>query len=328
MPHKVLITKPIPEIGIQLLKAANIEVTIPESPLPYNILIETAKNFDAVVSVGLNDLNADFMYENSHLKGIALYSVGYDTVDVATASEVGIPISNTPDVSSEATADTAFLLMLATSRRASHNFSLLKEGKWRAINVTEDLGMDIKGKTLGIYGMGGIGASFAEKAHRAYGMKVIYHNRTKKPEGYFNFPAEYVDFDTLLATSDVLSLHANLSTENTNLFDKAAFEKMKSTAIFINTARGGMVNEGDLYDALVNQEIWGAGLDVTNPEPISADSPLLGLSTVCVLPHIGSATIDTRNVMAEMVAQNIIAALNDEPMPQVIDKEFYEFSMA
>lgn len=175
-----------------------------------------------------------------------------------------------------------------------------------------NLGQEPKGKALGIFGMGKIGMEMARRCKGAYGMDIYYHNRNRNQEAEQELDAKYVSFEELLKVSDIVSTHCALTTETKGIFNKEAFKKMKSSAIFINTARGGVHNEPDLIDALNNQEIWGAGLDVTNPEPMKADNPLLFMENVCVLPHIGSATVKARDEMARLAALNIIQYANGE----------------
>lgn len=310
-----------------MLEAAGHTLTInpdDNTPIPQDSLIAHCKNHDALIVAGFAKLDAEFFKECSHLKGVSLFSVGYDRVDIAAATRHGIPVSNTPDVLSKATADTAFLLMLATSRKAFYCYWKILQGEWKQFEPTRDLGQDLYGKTLGIYGLGKIGYEMAKISKAAYGMPILYHNRSRNEKAERELGARYVGFEELLSQSDVLSLHANLSEETTGVFNLAAFKKMKPNAIFINTARGAMHHEEDLKKALEEKIIWGAGLDVTNPEPMHSDNPLLKMPSVCVLPHIGSATRETRDAMASLVAVNLIAASKGERMPTVVNPKVYD----
>ncbi|MCH5716720.1 NAD(P)-binding domain-containing protein [Niabella hibiscisoli] len=179
------------------------------------------------------------------------------------------------------------------------------------------------GKTLGVFGLGNIGYEMAIKCKAAFGMNIIYHNRKPNAKAEQELDATYVSFEELLTQSDVLTLHANLSDTTKGIFNKQAFSKMKSNAIFINTGRGGLHNETDLKEALDAGTIWGAGLDVTNPEPMDKDNPLLTMPNVCILPHIGSATQEARNGMAVMAAKNVIAGLKNEPLPTIVNPDVY-----
>ncbi|SMO96719.1 Lactate dehydrogenase [Chryseobacterium rhizoplanae] len=322
---KVFINKRIPETGIKMLEEAGLEITIPEKEnLSYEEWLSYCKNTDAILSIG-----AEFKYDKNffeacpNVKAIALYSVGFDHVDIKEATQRNIPVGNTPDVLSRATSDVAFLLMQSVARRASYNFRKVKDGSWGAFEPLHALGQELYGKTLGIFGLGRIGYEMAEKSKKAFGMNIIYHNRHHNEEAEEELGATYVSFEELIKNSDVLSVHANFIPDQKELFNASIFEQMKPNAIFINTARGGFHNQKDLYQALVDQKIWGAGLDVTNPEPMSPDDPILELSSVCILPHIGSATIEARNGMARLAAENIIAFSKNERMPNCANPDIY-----
>lgn len=323
---KVFISRIISDEGIKILQQAGLELThySGKTNIPQQELIKICKRHDILLSVGGNKIDSTFLQACKHLKGIALMSAGYDQVDIAAATALGIPVSNTPDVLSRATSDVAFLLMLSVSRNAFHMYETIRNKEWDFFEPTANLGIELYNKTLGVFGLGKIGAELAFKCKAAYNMHVIYHNRTHNENAENTLGAVYVSFDELLAQSDVISVHAGLSNETKEIFNKRAFSKMKSSAIFINTARGGLHNEQDLIGALQNKEIWGAGLDVTNPEPMAPDSPLLYMRNVCVLPHIGSATIETRAKMAVTAANNIVAVMQGKRMPQVINKEVYK----
>lgn len=318
---KVFISGNIAAEGINELKANDIEITqwIADKPITAKELIDACQQHDALISVGRNKINAEFLQACKHLKVIALHSVGYDQVDLATAKKLNIPIGNTPGVLSAATADTAFLLMLAVSRKAFFLHKKIIAGDWKAYQPTVELGIELKGKTLGVLGLGNIGIEMAKKCIALYQMPVVYHNRSQNPEAEREIGAKYVSFEELLAQSDVLTVHTALTPETQGLFTLDVFKQMKSNAIFINTARGGIHNETDLIEALQQKLIWGAGLDVTNPEPMDKDNPLLQMENVAVLPHIGSATEETRTAMAKIIAQNILAGLKGEPLPYPVD---------
>lgn len=322
---KVFINKRIPETGIEMLNEADLELIFPEKEtLSYEEWIHYCKNTDTILNVG-----GDFKYDKNffdacpNVKAIALYSVGFDHVDIKEATQRNIPIGNTPDVLSRATSDVAFLLMQSVARRASYNFQKVKDDNWGTFDPLHALGQELYGKTLGIFGLGRIGYEMAEKSKKAFGMNIIYHNRHQNEEAEKELGAAYVSFEELIRNSDVLSVHANFTPEQKELFNYSIFEQMKPNAIFINTARGGFHNQKDLYQALVDKKIWGAGLDVTNPEPMSADDPILGLSSVCILPHIGSATLEARNGMARLAAGNIIAFSKNEKMPNCANPDVY-----
>jgi lactate dehydrogenase-like 2-hydroxyacid dehydrogenase len=321
---KVFINKRIPEIGIRMLEEAGLEVIIPkEDDLQQEEWLKYCQNAGMILNVGQNKYEKDFFEQCPNIKAIALYSVGFDHVNIDEANKRKIPVGNTPNVLSKATSDVAFLLMQTVARRASYYFEKVKSGNWGSFDPLQELGQELYGKTLGIFGLGRIGFEMAEKCKKAFDMNIIYHNRNRNEEAENALNAKYVSFDDLVKSSDVLSIHANFTNEETDLFNASVFRKMKPDSIFINTARGGFHNQKDLYNALIEKEIWGAGLDVTNPEPIEDHDPILELSNVCILPHIGSATVEARNGMAKLAAENLIAFSKGEKMPHCANPEVY-----
>ncbi|MCW3467310.1 2-hydroxyacid dehydrogenase [Chitinophaga nivalis] len=318
---RVFTTRRIPEEGLTLLQRAGITVTqwTERRNLTDEELVAHCQENDALLFAGGKRIERAFLEQCRHLKVIALLSVGYDNIDVQAAADLGIPVTNTPDVLSDATADIAFLLMLAVSRKVFYMHKRIINGEWKFSDPTANLGISLEGKTLGIWGLGKIGYVMAKRCRDAYGMKIIYNNRSRNEAAEKELGAIPVSFDELLTQSDVISIHTALTPDTKGRFDKAAFDRMKSSAIFINAARGGIHNETDLIAALENGSIWGAGLDVTNPEPMQPGNPLLDMPTVAVLPHIGSATVETRNAMSTIAAQNIIAALQGKKLPNQVN---------
>ncbi|WP_343743772.1 D-glycerate dehydrogenase [Chitinophaga sp.] len=317
---KIFATRVIPPDGLELLQRAGLTVTqwTEKRGLSATELITHCQQYDALLLASDNHIDRAFLEQCRHLKIIALLSVGYDKVDVAAANELRIPVTNTPGVLSAATADTAFLLMLSVARKAFSHYKRILRGEWNFSEPTANLGIDLEGKTLGIWGLGNIGHVMAKRCVSAFGMKVIYHNRGRNEAAEKELGAVRVSFEELLAQSDVLSVHTALTPETTGMFNKDVFRQMKPSAIFINAARGAIHNETDLIAALQQGIIWGAGLDVTNPEPMQPDNPLLDMPTVAVLPHIGSATVETRNAMSVMAAKNILAAYEGTPLPNQV----------
>ncbi|WP_246269300.1 2-hydroxyacid dehydrogenase [Chitinophaga oryzae] len=317
---RVFATRVIPPDGLELLQHAGISVTqwTEKRGLSAAELIAQCQQYDALLLASDNHIDRAFLEQCRHLKVIALLSVGYDKVDVAAANELRVPVTNTPGVLSAATADTAFLLMMSVARKAFFHYRRILRGEWNFSEPTANLGVDLEGKTLGIWGLGNIGHVMAKRCVSAFNMKVIYHNRGRNEAAEQELGAVRVSFGELLAQSDVLTVHTALTPETTGVFNKAVFEQMKPSAIFINTARGAIHNETDLIAALQQGVIWGAGLDVTNPEPMQPDNPLLNMPTVAVLPHIGSATVETRNAMSAMAAKNILAAFKGDPLPNPV----------
>jgi lactate dehydrogenase-like 2-hydroxyacid dehydrogenase len=323
---KVFITRIISPSGIRILKDAGVEMGqwTEKRDLSQGELITICKEYDALISVGQDKIDKIFLNASKHLKVIAQMAVGFDNIDVPEATKLKIPIGNTPGVLSSATADTAFLLMLAVSRKAFYLHKKIIEGGWNFYEPTGNLGIELHGKTLGIYGLGKIGFEMAERCSKAYNMQVIYYNRSNNILAEEKLEAKKVSFEELLAQSDVLSVHTALTPETKGKFDSSVFSKMKKTSIFINTARGGIHNETDLISALNEGMIWGAGLDVTNPEPMQPDNPLLNMPNVAVLPHIGSATEETRSAMARLAAENIVAASKGKHLPHAVNPAVYD----
>jgi len=255
------------------------------------------------------------------LKVVSNHAVGYDNIDVPTCTEFGVPAGNTPGVLSETTADLAFTLILAAARRVLELADWVKQDRW-AVNtgLLDNLGRDVHHTTLGIVGLGRIGREVARRA-TGFNMKILYHNRKRDEQTEKEFGAVYAARDEILSRSDILSLHLPLSAETKHFIGAKELMMMKPSALLINTSRGQIVDQAALYDAIKNGAIAGAGLDVTDPEPMRGDDPLLKLPQVTVLPHIGSATDTTRIKMAEMASRNLIRALNGQPMLSCINPE-------
>jgi glyoxylate reductase len=234
------------------------------------------------------------------------------------ATKLGIPIGYTPNAMSNATADIAFGLMIATARNMFYMHNTISKGEWGHFKPKANLGIELKNKTLGVFGLGRIGIEMAKRCKGAYNMNVLYHNRKPIGNDEMDLNAKFVDFDSLLQDSDIISVHCSLSAFTREIFNKKAFKKMRSTSIFINTSRGKVHHEKDLIEALRTNEIWGAGLDVTDPEPMRSDNPLLTMKNVTVLPHVGSATIEARDEMSRLAAVNIIAYFKNKKIPHLI----------
>ncbi len=320
---KVLVSRIFPEIGKKLLEDHGFNVTSwhEERPMTQGELIELAKNHHALFCTVTDKIDKIFLNKCAHLEIISQFGAGYDNIDIPEATRLGIPVGFTPFVLSEATAEIAFGLMIATSRKMFYMHKSIINGKWDYFKPTANLGMDLKNKVLGIYGLGRIGMEMSKRCKIVYNMKIIYHNRSKNRQAEQELDAEYVDFNTLLKESDVISVHCTLNENTKGIFNESAFGKMKPTSIFINTARGLVHNESDLINALLKGKIWGAGLDVTNPEPMSPDNPLLQMENVCILPHVGSATKETRDEMSRLAALNIIEFYKNKRVPHIVNPE-------
>ncbi len=320
---RVFITREIPDTGINLLKEAGFAVSMwPEDrPIPSEILIAEGKKSDAVLCISTDKIDETFLRECKHLDIISQFAAGFDNINVAEATNLGIPLGYAPGAMSDATADIAFGLMLSVSRKFFYMHKKILRGEWSHFRPMANLGMEMKNKTLGIFGMGRIGIEMAKRCKGAYDMNIIYHNRKPDANAEKLLGAKWVTFDELLKESDVISAHCALTNETRGIFNKSAFAKMKPTSIFINTARGPVHKEEDLLEALNNGTIWGAGLDVTNPEPMKADNPLLEMENVAILPHIGSATIEARGEMSRLAAVNIVEFYKNGVVPNIINPE-------
>jgi len=289
-----------------------------ETPCPREILLEKAEKASGLLTMLSDSIDKELLDKAKQLKVVANLAVGFDNIDVQYANAKGIVVCNTPDILTDTTADLTFGLLLATARRLIEASDFVKQNQWKSWGPLLLAGHDVHHKTIGIVGMGKIGQAVAKRA-TGFEMKILYHNRSRKEKAETTLGAIYCPFDELLAASDFIVCLAPLTKETKELFNKDAFKKMKDSAIFINASRGAVVNEDDLYDALVNGEIAGAGLDVFLKEPIGADHPLIGLHNVVALPHIGSASYETRYSMMNLCAVNITAVLNgDEPKTKVI----------
>ena len=326
MASKVFISRRIPQKGVDILRNAGLEVKVWGSSIPptNQELSEHAANADALICMLSDAIDEPFLLKNKHLKVISNYAVGFNNININVATNLGIAVGNTPEVLTDATADFAFALMLGVARKLLEGNRTILDGKWKNWEPMGHLGLEIKNRTLGIVGMGRIGQEMAKRCFGAYNMKILYHSNTPKPEAEKNLNAKKVTFDELLANADVVSVHCSLNEKTRNLFNEEAFAKMKRNAIFINTARGEVHDQAALTKALQKGQIWGAGLDVTNPEPMQPNDTLFHLPNVLITPHIGSATIETRTDMASIAALNIIRGLNKDRLLGFVNPEVYK----
>lgn len=322
---KVLVTRFFPEAGIELLRREGFNITLRniDEPMTQKELVEKAKKHNALFCTITEKIDKSFLNECKHLDIISQFAVGYDNIDIPEATRLGIPVGFTPDVLSKATADVAFGLMIAASRKMFHLYKAILKGKWSYFIPNAHLGTELRNRTLGIFGLGRIGFEMAKLCKGAYNMNIIYNDRTPKRNAEESIGAKFVSFDDLLQQSDVLSVHCSINEETTGRFNKTAFKKMKPSAIFINTSRGTVHNEIDLIEALQNGDIWGAGLDVANPEPMKPGNPLLDMENVAVLPHVGSATVQTRDAMSVLAANNIIEFYKGNKIPSIVNPEVF-----
>jgi glyoxylate reductase len=320
---RILVTRLFPPIAVRLLREAGLDVTewTKDTLLTPGELIQQSKQSSAILCTLTDKIDKEFLTNCGHLQLISQFGVGYDNIDIAETTRLGIPVGNTPGVLTDATADLAFTLMLTVARKVLHVHKSILKGNWNYFQPTKDLGLELKGKTLGIFGLGRIGIEMARRCKGAYGMSMIYHNRKPSLVAEKETGAQWVSFEDLLSKSDILSVHSILSDETRGIFNKSAFSKMKPSAIFVNTARGGIHNEIDLLEALNSKKIWGAGLDVTNPEPMLPDNALLNMENVAVLPHVGSGTVEARTEMARLAAMNIVEFYRSGKMLHCVNPE-------
>lgn len=253
------------------------------------------------------------------LKVISSVSVGVDNYDIDDLTRRRVQLTNTPDVLTETTADTGFALIMATARRVVELANMVREGQWTQNIGPRHFGSDVHGKTLGIIGMGRIGEALAQRGHFGFGMPVIYHSHSRKPAVEARFGAQYRSLDGLLGEADFVCLTLPLTAETQGLIGVRQFAQMRPETIFINIARGKVVDEQAMIEALRNKQIRAAGLDVFEQEPLAKDSPLLALDNVVATPHMGSATFETREAMAQCAVDNLLAALAGERPPNLVN---------
>jgi glyoxylate reductase len=318
---KVFVTREIPAAGlIKITAATNADVWMEPLPPSRDVLLEKVSGCHGLLTLLTEKVDAELMdAAGPDLKVISNFAVGYNNVDVEEASRRGIKVGNTPGVLTEATADIAFALMMAAARRIVEGQDFIRQDRWKTWEPLGHIGADLLGKTIGIVGMGRIGYAMAKRCYGGWGMKVLYSSRSTKADAEKNLAAQRVDFDTLLAESDFVSVHTDLNETTKHLFNADAFRRMKKSAIFVNSARGPIHHQGDLYEALKSREIFAAGLDVTDPEPITKDEPLLTLTNCVIAPHIGSGTISSRNGMAEISADNLLAGVHGQPLRHAVN---------
>jgi len=317
---RVLVTREIPAVGLRLLReVAYVDVWDRPVPPPRDELLRRVAGADGLLAL-LTDRVDDELLDAAGpgLRVVANLAVGYDNIDLAACARRGIPVGNTPGVLTEATADLAFALLLAAARRLPESAALVAQDRWLTWDPLLLLGKDVSGATLGIVGFGRIGREVARRA-RGFGMRVLAHGRRRAPDAtYGELGVEPVALDELLARSDFVTLHVSLSAETWHLIDAAALARMRPGAVLVNTSRGPVVDQAALADALRSGHLFAAALDVSDPEPMRADDPLLALPNCLVVPHIGSATQRTRDRMAEKAARNIIAGLRGEALPDPV----------
>jgi glyoxylate reductase len=313
---RVFVSRILPDAGLEEMhKVAELDIWPESMPPDAATLRERCQDAVGLVSLLTDRVDAALMDACPNLRVISQFAVGHNNIDVAAATERGIAVGNTPDVLTDATADMAFCLMMAAGRRLLESAATVPAGGWKTWEPTGFIGSDFMGKTVGVVGMGRIGQAFARRCHGAFGMEVLYTGRKDRPEIDAELGARRVDLDELLASSDFVSAHTALTDDTREMFNGDAFARMRPNAVFVNTARGEVVDQDALVQALREGEIFAAGLDVTTPEPLPTDHALLSLSNCIIAPHIGSATVESRNGMARIAASNLAAGLKGEALP-------------
>lgn len=291
----------------RLRARADVDVWEYERPPTYDEVAARSRGCDGLLPMLTERIDGELLDACQSVHVVANMAVGYDNIDVPAATSRGVLVTNTPDVLTDTTADIAFALLLAAARRVTEGERKVRAGEWGTWQPDWLLGRDVHGATLGIVGPGRIGRAVAKRAH-GFGMGVLYAGRREVPD----FPGKCVPFEALLEQSDFVSVHVPFTEETTRLFGAEAFQRMKPTAIFVNTARGGVVDQEALRDALVRGKIAAAAIDVTTPEPLPPDDPLLQAPNLVVTPHLGSATAQTREAMASLAVDALLSAFAGE----------------
>jgi glyoxylate reductase len=316
--YKVLVTRRIPDEGLAMLAdQCDIEMNPHDRPMSRPELLAAVAGKDGVLCLLTDKVDAELFDAAPKVRGYANYAVGYDNMDVAEATRRKIPLSNTPDVLTDATADMAWALLFSVARRVVESDTVMRSGSWKGWGPLQFIGGDIFGATLGIVGAGRIGAAMAARS-KGFNMKVVYSDARPNEALERELGARRVEFEELLAVSDYVSVHVPLMPETRHLFNAAAFAKMKRTAYLINTSRGPVVDEAALVTALRDRTIAGAGLDVYEKEPLMADG-LAALDNVVITPHTASATFASRRGMATKAATNLLAMLEGRRPPDCIN---------
>lgn len=321
---KVFVTRVIPDKGLELIKDF-CEVDLWESELPpsRDELMRRVQGVDGLLCLLTDKVDGEVMdAAGEQLKVISNFAVGYDNIDVNAATARKLPVGNTPDVLTDATADFAFTLMLSAGRRVLEGDRYVRAGKWQTWGPMLLLGTEMRGSTLGLVGFGRIGKAMARRAV-GFDMRVIYYDPSEARQDQ-DVKATRVDFETLLEESDFISLHTPLTPDTHHLIDSEALSMMKPSAVLVNTSRGPVVDMDALYEALKFKRIFAAGLDVTEPEPLPANHPLLTLDNIVIVPHIASASKTARDKMAWLAAKNLIAGLRGDHLPNCVNPQVYK----
>ncbi|TVR69022.1 MAG: D-glycerate dehydrogenase [Sphaerobacteraceae bacterium] len=319
---RIAMTRKIPAVALETLESSGADVVVWPEQLPPSPeqLLEHVEGAAGILSTLNDKIDGSVLDKLPAVKVVSNFAVGYDNIDVDACTQRGIAVCITPDVLTDTTADFAFALLMSAARRVSESHQSIARGEWKTWEPLGYLGQDVYGATLGIVGMGRIGVAMAKRA-AGFNMTIVYSDMYRNEAAESELGVEHVEFDDLLSRSDFVSVHTPLTPETRGLFSTEQFKKMKSSSILINTARGPVVDTDALVEALKSGEIWGAGLDVTDPEPIPADHPLLSIDRAVVCPHIASASEVTRSRMAKLAADNVLAVLNGTTPPRCLNPE-------
>ncbi len=318
---RVYVTRHLPGDALDFLaQHADVLLWDGDLPAPRDELIRQAANCDGLLTLLTDRVDEELLESAELLAVVSNMATGFDNIDVAAASRRNVLVTRTPGVLSETTAEFTFALTLAAARRVVEGDRHVRDGRWKTWGPEVLLGQDLSAATLGIVGLGGIGQEVARRA-KAFGMRTIYYSRTRKPSLERRYRLTFTELDGLLREADFVSLHVPLTSETHHLVGRRELAMMKPTAVLVNTARGPLVDQAALYEALVDGQIAAAALDVTDPEPIAPDDPLLSLDNVIITPHIASASVATRSRMAMLAAENLLQALRGVVPKHTVNRE-------
>jgi glyoxylate reductase len=319
---RVFVSRRIPELGLKMIAArCEMEVWPEQLPPSYEVLCSKLKECNGLVSLLTDRIDGPLLDAAPQLKVVSNFAVGFNNIDIPAATKRGIAVGNTPGVLTDATADMALTLLMASARRLVEGVDDAKAGRWKTWEPVGWLGQDLAGRTLGIVGMGRIGCAVAKRCRFGWDMRVLYSDVQPNAKAESELGAKRIGLNELLRESDFVSAHTDLNPETKGMFGADKFAQMKRTAVFINTARGPLVDQKALADALRSGTIFAAGLDVTEPEPLPPDHELYKLPNCVIAPHIASATVQTRNEMARICAENVIGGVTGGKLTACVNPE-------
>ncbi|HEX8981363.1 MAG TPA: D-glycerate dehydrogenase [Ktedonobacterales bacterium] len=318
---KVYVTRFIPDQGLDIIRDfCDATVWQEELPPPREVILRETRDCDGLVSLLTDTIDGELLDACPQLRVVSNMAVGFDNIDVPAATARGVLVGNTPGVLTETTADFAFALLMAAARRIVEGADYVRAGKWRTWGPMLLMGADVHHSTLGLVGLGRIGLEMAKRA-KGFDMRVLYYDVYRREDVEREMGIIYTPLDEMLSQSDFVSVHTPLTPETRHLMNRERFAAMKPSGVLINTSRGPVVETEALVEALRSGQIAYAALDVTEPEPLPADHPLVSLPNCLVMPHIASASLSTRGKMAEIAARNLIAGLKGEPLPTGLNND-------